>query len=299
MISFRPFEYLATSRRRKPAAFVVLLGLVFLLGGCSAIISNVSADMANSLSDAILNQDDPELVREALPSYLLLLDSMVDSSPDSVATLSAASQLYAAYGAAMVDDPERAKILTRRARSYGSRALCAAERKACDLDGRDFDSYIEAINSVNEADVEALYSYSLSSLAYIRSNSDDFKALADLPKIEAALNHIMTLEPGDLASSTCMYLGVLNTLRPAALGGNPEAGREWFEKGIELSEGKDLSIKVEYARGYARLLYERELHDQLLLEVLAADVDQPDLLLFNLLAKEQAIALLESADDYF
>jgi hypothetical protein len=47
------------------------------------------------------------------------------------------------------------------------------------------------------------------------------------------------------------------------------------------------------------LLYDRELHDQLLNEVLAADVKQPDLTLFNILAQEQAAALLAGADDYF
>ena len=46
-------------------------------------------------------------------------------------------------------------------------------------------------------------------------------------------------------------------------------------------------------------MYDRELHDRLLNEVLAADVEQPDLTLFNLLAREQAEALLNSADDYF
>jgi hypothetical protein len=96
-----------------------------------------------------------------------------------------------------------------------------------------------------------------------------------------------------------MYLGILNTLRPPALGGRPEVGREWFERGIELSEGRDLSIQVEFARGYARLLYDRELHDQLLNEVMAAEVKQPDLTLFNILAQEQAAALLAGADDYF
>jgi hypothetical protein len=237
-------------------------------------------------------------VREALPAYLLLLDSL-NSESDSVGTLSAAAQLYAAYGAALVEDPERAKILTSRARSYGERALCAAEKSACNLDGMDFDTYVQAIQSVNAKNVEALYSYSLSSLAWIRSNSNDYKALADLPKIEVSLQHVMDLEPGDLAASTAMYLGILNTLRPAALGGDPEAGREWFLLGIELSGGKDLSIKVEYARGYARLLYERELHDQLLNEVLATDVEQPDLTLFNLLAREQAVLLLASGDEYF
>jgi hypothetical protein len=88
-------------------------------------------------------------------------------------------------------------------------------------------------------------------------------------------------------------------LRPPALGGNPELGRDWFRQGIELSGGRDLSIKVEYARGYARLLYDRELHDRLLNEVLIAEVKQPDLTMFNLLAQEQATSLLASADDYF
>jgi len=300
MINIRHHLQLLSGRRRQPAAFVVV-GVIatLLIGGCSSIVEKVSSDMAGNLSDAILNQDDPELVREALPAYLLLLDSLNGPETDSVGTLSAAAQLYAAYGAALVVDPDRAKILTSRARNYGERALCAAEKSACDLDSMDFDAYTQAIQSVNEDDVEALYSYSLSSLAWIRSNSDDYKALADLPKVELALQHVMTLNPGDLAASTAMYLGILNTLRPAALGGDPEAGREWFLLGIELSDGKDLSIKVEYARGYARLLYERELHDQLLNEVLATDVEQPNLTLFNLLAREQAESLLMSGDEYF
>jgi len=298
MISGRHFQLLS-GRRRSPAAFVAgSLVVLVAISSCSSIVEKVSANMADNLSTAILNQDDPELVREALPAYLLLLDSL-NSESDSVGTLSAAAQLYAAYGAALVEDPERAKILTSRARSYGERALCAAEKRACNLDGMDFDTYVQAIQSVNAKNVEALYSYSLSSLAWIRSNSNDYKALADLPKIEAALQHVMDLEPGNLAASTAMYLGILNTLRPAALGGDPEAGREWFLLGIELSGGKDLSIKVEYARGYARLLYERELHDQLLNEVLATDVEQPDLTLFNLLAREQAVLLLASGDEYF
>lgn len=298
MINGRHIQLLSR-RRRSPAAFVVgSLVLVVAISSCSTIVEKVSSDLADNLSTAILNQDDPELVREALPAYLLLLDSL-NSDSDSVGTLSAAAQLYAAYGAALVEDPERAKILTSRARSYGERALCAAEKRACNLDAMDFDTYLQAIQSVNAKDVEALYSYSLSSLAWIRSNSNDYKALADLPKIEAALQHVMDLEPGDLAASTAMYLGILNTLRPAALGGDPEAGREWFLLGIDLSDGKDLSIKVEYARGYARLLYDRELHDQLLNEVLATDVEQPDLTLFNLLAREQAVSLLASGDEYF
>jgi hypothetical protein len=66
-----------------------------------------------------------------------------------------------------------------------------------------------------------------------------------------------------------------------------------------LTDGKDLSIKVEYARGYARLVYDRELHDRLLNEVLVSDVKQPGFTLANSLAWQQAEELLASADEYF
>ena len=78
-----------------------------------------------------------------------------------------------------------------------------------------------------------------------------------------------------------------------------EAGRAHYERALAVSGGKDLSIKVDFARYYARTLYERELHDRLLNEVLEADPVQPGYTLFNTLAQEEALELLESADDYF
>ena len=46
-------------------------------------------------------------------------------------------------------------------------------------------------------------------------------------------------------------------------------------------------------------MYDRELHDELLNEVIAAPVQQPGKTLFNVMAQKQAAALLATADDYF
>ena len=54
-----------------------------------------------------------------------------------------------------------------------------------------------------------------------------------------------------------------------------------------------------YADQYARLLFERKLHDQLLQEVMAAEAKSPGLTLMNTVAKERAQRLLDTADDYF
>ena len=57
--------------------------------------------------------------------------------------------------------------------------------------------------------------------------------------------------------------------------------------------------KVMFADQYARLVFDRSLHDRLLNEVLVADDDPPELRLMNAVAKRRARELLDSADDYF
>ena len=66
-----------------------------------------------------------------------------------------------------------------------------------------------------------------------------------------------------------------------------------------MSDGKDLAVKVSYARFYARTLYERELHDELLNDVIAADPTEGTSTLLNVLAQDEAQALLDTADDHF
>ncbi|MCL4792285.1 MAG: TRAP transporter TatT component family protein, partial [Gammaproteobacteria bacterium] len=132
-----------------------------------------------------------------------------------------------------------------------------------------------------------------------RTHGEDWEALAELPRIEAVLNRLLVISADSDAALVNTYLGVLNTLRPAALGGQPERGRMYFERALALTERRDLGVLVDYARGYARLVYDRELHDQLLNEVLQADPRQPGYTLFNILAQRQAAGLLASGDDYF
>ncbi|MCM2356079.1 MAG: TRAP transporter TatT component family protein [Arenimonas sp.] len=53
------------------------------------------------------------------------------------------------------------------------------------------------------------------------------------------------------------------------------------------------------AEYYARLLFDQELHDRLLAEVLAADPVEPGFTLMNVLAQQRAQALQASGRDYF
>ncbi len=275
-----------------------ILLAVLSLGGCATLINSVASDLANSLTQAILNQDDPATVRDGAPAYLLMVDSFIQGQAEDPALLGAGAQLYTFYAALFADEPPRAKVMTRRALDYGQRALCAQARNTCSQ-AATFEEFEAQMASLDEKDVPALYSMSLAWLAWLNARSDDWGSVAALPRAELALNRVQALDPHYNAADVHFYLGVINTLRPPALGGQPERGREHFEQAIELSQNNNLSVKVEYARRYARLLYDRELHDRLLNEVLESDPVAPGFTLQNTLAQQEAASLLQSADEYF
>ena len=276
-----------------------VLVLSSCLSGCASIASKAADRFADNLTTAILDQADPEIVRDGAPAYLLLIDSLLAGSPESPGLLGASAVLYSAYAVLFAEEPERAQRLSTHARGQGEHALCVVEPRTCGLSGKTYEEQTALLDQLDAGAVPSLYAYSISSLAWLRAHRDDWSALAALPNVEAALMRVHELDPEYEAGNVQLYLGILNTLRPEALGGKPEVGREHFERAIELSGGRDLSAKVELARSYARLVYDRELHDRVLNEVLQADPVAPGLTLLNVLAQRDARALLASADDYF
>lgn len=271
---------------------VLTLGCVLLLTGCFGRIPV-------ALNDAILNQNDPETVSAGVPAYLILLDTLIADDPADADLLRAGAKLYALYGASLVDDTQRAARLTERARHYGEAAWCAARRNDCDLTARPYEEFNQLLAGLDNDELPELYALAVSWLAWMQAHNDDWSALADLPKIESLLTRIVILDNRYENGNPHLYLGILKSLRPAALGGQPEEGRIHFEQALDLSGSKALNFKVAYARYYARTVFDRELHDRLLTEVLDADPEQPGLTLLNVLAQREARQLLLSAEEYF
>jgi hypothetical protein len=270
----------------------VVLGIV--LTGCAAMATH---RMADSIASAMLNQDDPTTVLAGAPAYLLLLDGLILDNPDDPALLIAGARLYQAYGAGLVEDPERARRLTAKARDYARRALCGSRPAICDAEREAFDSYVQRVAVMQRPDLAALYTYGVSWAAWIQVRTEDWHALADLPRVEALLERVIALDPGYDRGRAQLYLGVMRSQLPPAMGGQPAIGREHFELALRFSQGRDLMAKVEYARHYARLVFDQNLHDRLLREVLSADPVEPDLTLSNILAQQRARTLL--TDEYF
>ncbi|MDH3339614.1 MAG: TRAP transporter TatT component family protein [Gammaproteobacteria bacterium] len=282
---------------RSPAALVIIAAS--MLSGCASLISNAASGLADNLTSAILNQDDPETVRAGMPSYMLLMDSFVEGSPDDPAMLGAAANLYASYGAVFAEDEARASRLTKRAREYALRGICRSYTPSCAWRDLNYDDFVATLDGLTPAHSEAVYLYSFATLAYLRAHAADWNSLAELPQAEALIRRYFEISGKSVKSSAHVYMGIILTLRPPSLGGKPEEARIHFEKAIAMSAGKDLSAKVEFAKGYAKLLYERELHDTLVGEVLEASPYADGLTLMNVLAQEEALILRAEANDYF
>jgi len=255
--------------------------------------------LAGRLGDAILNQDDPATVRAGAPAYLLLLDGLIEDSPDDPALLMAGARLYGAYAAAFVEDSQRAQRLSARARDYARRALCLSHAGVCAKDQGRYDEFAPVLTSLDRADVPLLYTYAAAWAGWIEARRGDWTAVADLPKVEAVMRRVVVLDEGFEGGRAHLYLGVMRTQLPPALGGRPEDGRAHFERAIALSHDRDLIAKVEFAERYARLMFNRALHDRLLGEVLQADPKEPSLTLSNILAQERARRLLDTSAEYF
>ena len=278
---------------------LLIVNLDFIIA-CAPIVSNITDNLARNLSDAVLNQEDPKIVRDGAPAYLLLLDSLVAGNPENPVILSSASDLYTSYSAIFVNDANRSKILSERALKYSKKALCISYEDSCNWDDYSFDDFNLSLDDLDMKYSDLLLTYSTSYLVYIRSHSNDWNAIARLPYIESALEYYVEKNPEtENIDSVYTYLGILSTLLPPALGGDYEKGKRYFENAIEFSEDQNLSAKVEYALSYARPLYDRELHDKLLLEVISSNPVKKNYTLLNVIAKEQASSMLEDANEYF
>lgn len=267
-----------------------------LLSGC---VSNIASSLSESLSAGVLNHDDPPTIADGLPTFLIMLDGLAARNPENKDVLLAGSELYAAYAGSFVEDEMRQKKLAERAKDYGRRALCLQDAAFCAALDESYEDFNAALAVLNEPDLPWLYGYTSAWAGWVQANTSDYLAIADIPKIVAAMQRVIELDSSYRDGQPYIYLGVLATQIPPAAGGKPEEGRAYFEQAIALSDGQNLMAKALFAQFYARLVFDQELHDRLLNEVLDAPTQAPDLTLSNTLAKELAAELLAGSADYF
>ena len=305
-------------RRQKPGllAWVLLMSAVTLGAGCSlkSMAINSLADTLAEGAQVYASDEDPELVREALPFNLKTLETLLHSSPNHPGLLLSACSTFTQYAGAFIQpdaelaewedfDYAAAEVLTNRARKLYVRARDYCLRLV-ELDYPGVTERLqlepsEAVEVFDREDIETIYWLGGSWGLAISAGLDQPSLAADLPAVRALMGRALEL---DEDYNRGAIHGAFITLEsvPELLGGSPDRAREHFGRAVELSDGLDASPYVSLATGIAVSTGNREEFESLLESALAIDPDEDEnIRLLNIVSQRRARFLLDRIDEFF
>jgi len=289
---------------RSLLSILLLVGLLttFGCGLAKKLPARMIGAVFEGLSASIFEQPDVQLVEQALPAYLLLIDGLLDSSPGDTRLLRTGAQAYSAYASAFVEEEEteRLALLYGKAREYSLRLLAIEQKKVASAlqgPGRDFNACLPALRN---RDVPDLFLAASCLGGWITANPDSPEAIAEQVKVVELMTRILELDESYYYGGPHLFFGIYHGVKPKVLGGQPDTSRAHFERALEMSGEQFLLTRVLYAQYYARQVLNQELYESLLQQVLDAPVEQyAETRLMNEVARVKAVKLLDLVDDYF
>jgi hypothetical protein len=252
------------------------------------------------IAKSAYRQSDLRLIREGMPSYLMLIDGMVEAVPDNERLLISAAQGYASFASAFIQDEDKdyAKVLYTRAKDYALRALEQIGIK--DPVSIRFDAFEEALTALDRKDVPYIFWAASCWGNWINLSQGSIEALAELPRVELLMKKVLEIDEGFYYGGAHIFMGILNGSKPKMAGGNLNRGKEHFLKALELGRGEYLMTYIYYADYYAKKSFDKELYVSTLETALETPADiRPDLTLLNTVAHIKAREMLNQADEYF
>ncbi|MEJ2057965.1 MAG: TRAP transporter TatT component family protein [Desulfofustis sp.] len=274
----------------KKGGAAALLTSFLLTTSCTALLTNLAIEPAVS---NLQKQSDVELVCEGAAAYLLMVDSLIESDPADKKLLTIGAKSYSGTAAALEScgaPRERLLAISTKSRRYGKRLLATM----LPIDDNNAELFDERLQKVTARNADSLFWGSFGWLSWIEQEQGSPAAMADLVTVEKIMNRLLELDDTIEQGGPHLFFGVLYGSKPAMIGGDPERSRYHFEKALAISGRSFLMAQTLYAATYGRMVFNRQLHDQLLDEVLAFDLDKaPDNRLSNQIAKRRAKALLE------
>ncbi len=286
-----------------------------LLNGCfiKSIAINSVADGLAGQGDTWSSDNDPQLIRDAVPFSLKFMESILAATPRHVGLLTTLAQSFTEYGYAFIqsdafyqDDRDyektkelnhRAKNLYVRARDYGLRGLDVRHDHFSDLLRKDPKA---AVVKANKDDLDLLYWTGLSWMAAIAIGKDDPELVSDVPQAEALIYRAYELNPDYDHGALHDFLITYEGGKPAMMGGSAKKAKEHFDRALELNHGQSASTYVNYAEAVDEKEQNREEFEDMLNKALAIDPDKnPPTRLVNLITQKRARWLLAHEDTLF
>ncbi len=279
---------------QRPAPLILsslFLFSLFLFTGCSSLITSLVIEPTVS---NLQRQTDFQLVCEGGPSYLLMVDSLIESDPTDQSLLIIGAKAYSAYLGALAEcgaKPERLNAISTKARLYGTTLL---SQQLPINPGDSLESLDNALKAVPSDNIEPLFWGTAAWTSWVFQQQGSPSSMVELVKIEMIMLKLAELDESFANGSIQLILGSYYGARPKLIGGKPELARTYFERGLFLSRRHYLPLQTAYAQTYCRMTMNKQLHDDLLQEVIAFPLkNAPNFALANQVAKAKAKKLLQ------
>lgn len=298
---------------KRLASLGALVALALQITACRSVATSAVADSfaGGSTGGVWAADDDPELIRDAVPFGLKTMESLLEEKPEHQGLLEALASGFTQYGYAFVQmDADRAELdgrsseaqalrerargLFLRAREYGLRAL--------DLRHPGLRQKLESVRDagaglqqLEQKDVPIAYWTAASWALAISVSKEDMGLVAELPVPGAIVDRALALDESWDAGALHEFF-----ISYAAANGDPKRAREHYERAQVLGRGQKLGAAVSFAESVLVPAQDREGFTKVLQGVLEVDARASrENRLANVLAQRRARLLLDHADDLF
>ncbi len=285
---------------------------MIVLCGCSIRRMAVN-QLGNALAGGggvFATDDDPELVRQAVPFGLKLQESLLAESPRHRGLLLSLATGFTQYAYAFVQQDademeekdvaaakalrDRARRLFLRARDYGLRCL--------ELENPDFrKDPVTALKLTTVKDVPVLYWTAAAWGAAIADAKDRPEIVADAGTMAALMERALELDETFERGAIHSFLINYEMARPGARPAEAQArARQHFDRAVTISAGKLAGPFVTYAEAVCVQQQHRAEFTKLLQQALAVNADAaPEARLANLVMQRRVRWLLAKTDELF
>ena len=295
--------------------WLTALCLAMLGTGCSIkrmAVNRVGDALAGS-GTTFASDDDPELIKAAVPFSLKLMESLLAESPRHEGLLLATSRGFTQFAYAFIqedaDETEdkdlaaaeemrgRARRLYLRARNYGLRGLDVRHKgfeKALRADGK------KAVTVATAKDVALLYWTAASWAAAISLSKDKPDMIAEMPFVEAMMERALALDEAFDCGAIHTYFITYEMGRSGGTGDPAARARQHFERAMALSGGQQAGPMVSFAEAVCAQKQDLKQFESLLKQALAINPDtRPEWRLADLVMQRRAKWLLSRTDQLF
>ncbi len=293
---------------------LLILFSALALGGCSVkhyAINQLSNALAGSAT-TFATDDDPDLIRAAMPFSLKMVESLLAENPKHQGLLLAAAQGFTEYAYAFVQEDAdeledtnraaatamrlRAAKLYLRARNYGMRGIEAkhpgfSERLKADPKA--------AVKELNKSEAALMYWTAISWGAALAA-SHDLAMLPEIPRFEALIDRVMEVDEAFDQGTAHTFLIMYDMIKLGAKGDRAAQAKEHYERAVALGGGHQAGPLVAYAE-YVMVAQKNKAEFQnLLRQALRLDLNAaPASRELNLAVQRRARWLLARADKLF